>query len=466
MAQLFNVGSKGEEISANNGYNSSDRIPGINMFEREGLYPAFLKSDTTGYIMPAFNYAMDRVDSEWGVSVTGYREVADQFPAPFTGWYVTLGTLRKFTGSDGKEKTFANSGCYHYFGNSLSTFLSPTLFGKDDPIVDLRKWIFTEMKNGNREYAHLVERRNWPEKDILPQYQVTTLVNAVCTKGGKGPDANTLQPRVLIVPSRTWEQLKITLNEMTPGGIEPLDPVNRLYKWGDITNPEKAVKFSVRPLTTAQGKELYFGDVTVRNGVPSLHCETGVITREQLAARVDLSGGRGEFHIPTYDEIVMLLLAEGQVPREVFTKSGVSAKCEHFPSAREVDDYRGGARPVEHQPAPAQSAPAPVTPAPAPVQPQPAYTAPAPAPAPTQYNSLIQDDPEDEIPGLGTSPATTPAPAPAAPAAQPAAAMPWASANLTPEEQAELENLYKNIKTAGAEGIQRMGALMAKAQAK
>lgn len=473
-------------------------IPRLGMFNDPALRPGFLGDNTTGYILPAHNPMMSKADSAWATSWGGYREVSDAFPAPFSGWFVTLGMQSVKRMPDGREYTNTDGGVYNGFGNSRSMFISPRTVGQRDPIVDLRVHIYQLRKQGNTSYMHLVERKSWPEKEALPGPQRLFIANAYCTGYGKDADAEVMKYRPIIIPSRTMAQLERTLNELSPGGVAPIDPDNQYYKWGDITNPSRAVRWTVRPLSTGEkGRELFFGDTVMRGGQLTLDYHVEAIPEEIMRSRIDLAN---DFKIPTYDEIVLQILAEGEVPRELLITSKVADKCNHFPTEEEVREYANSGAQSEannqYQPVPAtqqyaqpvqQAAQQPVQQYTQPVQQYTPAQQPAPQPAPQQYaqpvqqpapqqshvqqyaapmpqsapqyaqpaqqmtpaQQLAQPVPGDEIPGLGSADC---------------AAEPWNSPNLTPEEALEMKNLYSRInELSDSAEIDRLGQLMNKA---
>lgn len=478
---LFTTGSEGQNRVAQSEFG---RIPALRMFKEKNKFPTMLKDEMTGFIMPSINYAMPVTDTLRPVSYTGYRAVSSEIKAPFLGWFSPLGLKGEFQDKEGKRVTYNAAGMYSYFGKSMSTFLSPTLAGKDDPIVELRRFISSLERDGDKSYSHLREKKTFPEKSPLPSMELLFLVNALCTGSNKhDPEKDVLKVRQLLIPPKAMDRLQNALNEMRPADMTtPVDPENPRFLLGDITNPKGALKFTVKPWTNGQdkGKELVFGELVSSAGGFTYKCEKYAFTEEQLAQRVDLSGTTDEFYIPTYDEIVMLLLAEGAVPRELFEVSGVAAKCEHFPTREEVTAYKASADPAANvtqsqpasEPQPAQ-APAPA-PAPAAYAP-PAAAAPTPAPAPAAYAPT----PQAQVPPTFNQQAPAPAPAqqPAPPAfqaqqpsaaAQPAALDPNDNipgiGGMTDAEKQELAWLQANISTLTTEQIKRLGELMALSQ--
>lgn len=479
---LFATGSEGQNRTAQSEFG---RIPALRMFTDKEKFPTTLKEDMTGFILPAINYAMPVTDTMRCVSYIGYRTLSSEIKAPFSGWFSPLGVKGTFTDKEGKQVTYNASGMYSYFGKSMSTFISPTLAGNADPIVELRRFINTLAKEGDKTYLPLREKKVFPEKCALPSMELLFLVNALCTGSNKyDPEKDVLKVRQLLIPPKAMDRLQTSLNEMRPADMpQPVDPENPRYLLGDVTNPKAALKFTVRAWTNGQdkGKELVFGDLVAVGNNFEYKCEKGAITDEQLAQRVDLSGATDELYIPTYDEIVMLLLAEGDVPRELFEVSGVAAKCEHFPSKEEVAAYlasaEGTARVNTQQPQPcATQAAAPAAapaayqqPAPAPA----AYQQPAPAPAPQQAAPAPQPAApvqqaapayQQQAPAAPSSfQAAAPAAAPA-PVPDPSDQIPGIGGHMTEAEKQELERLRGSIATLTPAEIKRLGELMTLAQ--
>lgn len=325
-------------------------LPKLSMFKDSSIYPTMLRSSQgiTGVILPAFDDDVSKHDSAYKLSVAPYRNLAgdrgkDGRP-PFNGWFVPLGTH-----PEGSK--FTVGGVYKYFGRSKCTFISPISIGLADPIVDLAIWIRTQnKKHGDSRYMHLVTKAKFDPANPkstpptpLPSPSMAVLVNAVCT--GSNPhdeDKDKLKNRVLLMTETTFNELTADLNKYIPGGMAPIDPDNPRYLLGDITKPSAALVFRSEEAHNSSITYTYlnFGSIKeVGNDSLVFEGSTLEVTEEQLANRFDLTDLDNVINIPTYDEIVMQLLVEGLVPREVMIEAGIDKKCGHFPSEEEVSNY-------------------------------------------------------------------------------------------------------------------------------
>lgn len=423
MARRLNTtGSFGFSNVQNNSNYADSNAKRIPMFRGgKDVHAEFLTNKTSirGVILPAFDPSLSEEDMSRPTSVGGYRDTYaaqdDKGNYPLSAWSVTV---------EG----------YNFMGKSGQTFISPKVLGQPDPIIDLRKYIYNKRnKENDRTYMNLVKLENpeaWREQRVaLPGTQPLTVVNI----WGTGSNANAndyteYKNRVLVLKKAAFEHLVEDLNRECPRSVrQPRDVMNEDYLLGDITSPRAALVFESRTVETknSSGKTLtpvglHFGDlVSDPEGGKRLNCKEVTIPSDVLAGRYDLSDVDNFLYIPTYDEIVQMLIAEGTVPFEL-----IEMVC--------------GEKCVEPLQAPERTAPAP-TASPAPQFPQ------FPQPAASKFN-LKDEDPADDIdyspapaaapvlPPMPT-PAPTPAPAPvAAPAASPAS-------GLTPEEEAELQAL-------------------------
>lgn len=331
-------GSAGRKFESNENSEFS-KMPQINMFKPAGLFPTVLKekANVTGYILPAFDSSLSDFDQSRSTSWEAYRDPSNLDPSTglngFTSWFVPLGTL------DDTGKYVTKGGIYQYFGNSKSTFISPSIVpGAHDPIMDLRIHIFKKRKEGDTTYVHLVDRPKYNPADpkntpiwALPSPKMAYLVNAYCTGSNQYDDTHTeMQNRILMLNSAAFEALVEDLDAYRPGNMESIDPEWPDFLYGDITNPTRAIKFvSEQAKTNINFTKMSFGTYNRRSG---LSYETENLTSNPaiLAGRFDLTDVDNIIHIPTYDEVVNQLVIEGTVPYELIAEV-CGKKCERMP---------------------------------------------------------------------------------------------------------------------------------------
>lgn len=397
----------------------------INMFKIQNLYPTFMSSSKpyTGIIMPAFDPAYSPEDPARKTSWHAYRSNTEVIPSgpgkglgAFTDWFIfVLG--------------------YAYYGEGMSTFVSPLTIGEDDPIQDIRKYIYSQKNKGITDYEYLVEKGK-SRTDIrpIPAVSKLMLINVWSGAGNAKVKDQTVGNRVLVLKEQAANKLFSDLNAFRPAAIaQPFDADWPHFLYGDPTHPDHAIEVTSMEYTPAQGfpgTALNLGEMTMTSpGTMSLSSKRVIITEDMLSGRYELNDIENVLHIPTYEEMVDLLVEEAIIPYNLI-KTVCSTKYNGaFPSA-------GGTRPSSAS----ALAPAPA-PAPAPVTPAPMATSP-----------FTKDD---EIPGLGTSSQTSHV----APVAQPAAAptpTPAVTSSgegpLTPAEKERLNELYKLITSGEAEG--------------
>ena len=479
----LNGGSAGldTEIQNNETFNS---MPRLSMFKIKGLYPTFPKvnNPVTGVILPAFDSNLSPADTAYSTGVSPYRDmtVRDKSGRPaMTAWFVPLGF--KPEGSK-----FTKGGIYKYFGKSKSTFISPTTIGMPDPIVDLAIWIRVQKKKYNdTTWMHLVERKEYNSQDptateiqALPSPQMAIMMNVISTGSNPHDDnKDKLENRILVVTDTTFTNLLDDLNAYTPAGMTSIDPAFPRYKLGDITNPNAALKFTTEKMSgNITWVHLNFGETKEdpMAGTIMFYGSQMQVTPEQLAGRYNLTDTDNVIHIPTYDDIVMQLLVEGLVPREVMLAAGINKKCRHFPSDEDVQAYIedwNASNPVHKKEAAAAAQPSayntpvgfaspqlaatpqPAAPAQMPVaQTTPGMYAPMvnrqPAalvqPQPATYQQPVQ--PVQTIAPVPVQAPVAPQPAPTQQTVMPSMSQQFAD-SLSPEELAEMQQLELKAQT-------------------
>lgn len=313
------------------------------------------KNRLEGTILPAFDTYLDKTDTAYKSSYSQYRVPNMTDPETgcpyFSEWFVSL------------------SG-YNYYGNGKMNFFSPKSIGLPDPIQDIRAYCWKLHNAGDFTYDYLITR---PEKFgdpyALPKVTPLTLFNVVCPATyDKDPvqgDAN----RVLVLKPAATDRLFSDLNAATPAGMENTsgDSWADVFCYGDITNPSSAIKFNIALDKLDNGMEyvyLNLGKVVLNGRARSLNCKRTVISQEFLDGRFDLTDLDNVIYIPTYQEIVDMLVQDELIPIELI-ETVCGGKAEVKTAAQAEDSYDES----YEVPAPAP-APAPATrPAPAPAAP-------------------------------------------------------------------------------------------------
>lgn len=312
--RLNTTGSKGYTNVQDRTYRESTGSKRIPMFKTKDTPLEFLngKVEIKGVILPAFDPTLNEKDESRPLSYGSYRDT-DSVNAngdyELSAWSVSV---------DG----------YNFMGNSMQTFVSPAIIHKDDPIIDLRKHIYNLRKDGDETYMNLVERPakvDWREfKVALPGTQTMVLVNFWGTGGNaKSDDVAEKKNRVLMLKPTAWCHLMDDLNKERPASVRvPRDPENADYLLGDVTHPDHALEFTTKAIeakgrtgNTFQAVVVDFGNlVAAPGGGKQLNCKEVAIPENILAGRLDLADCDNVLHIPTYDEIVDMLIEDGMVP--------------------------------------------------------------------------------------------------------------------------------------------------------
>lgn len=308
------------------------------------------KTRLEGCILPAFDSSMDKMDTAYKASYSPYRvpNVTDpETGCPyFSDWFVTLGG-------------------YNYYGNGKMNFFSPKSIGLPDPIQDIRDYCWKLHNANDFTYDYLINR---PEKfgdpHALPKVTQLTLLNVVCPATYDKDPVQGDSNRVLILKSAATDKLFEDLNTPTPNGMTNTsgDQWADIFCYGDVTNPNNAIKFSVTQSRLDNNMEfacLSFGSVRLNGMQRVLSCKRTEIDPQFLEGRFDLTDLDNIIYIPTYQEIVDMLIQDNLVPFDLIeTVCGEKANVR-----REVTD----AQESEYDaPANADCAPMPA-PAPAPV---------------------------------------------------------------------------------------------------
>ena len=431
-----------EKVQEQNNWDNQKRI---NMFKIQGLYPMFLRQGKqfNGIILPAFDSSLDPNDTARPASYESYRSrtFVDQKTGygQFTGW---------FTSVIG----------YSYYGVGKSTFISPSTVDAPDPIVELRNYVFANNKaTGDTTYMKLTENkdpRNGPTE--LPRASRMALMNVWAgTTNDKAKDQSVTN-RVLVLREQAFTKLRHDLDTLRPATIEqPLDPDWPHFMYGDLTSPvHGGIQFSTMTYMPEgggfAGPALDLGKVVYRAGKHEVSVVRNPINQLMLEGRYDLGDADNVLHIPSYEEIVDLLVEEAIVPYELVQRVCSPKYQGTFPVSPggAITIAKTAAAPV--QPAVAgggnvlrQSQPA------APTAVAAAPYSPTPVPQAPEYRLQAALDPNDHIPGL--EPIDDPAPSLSQPASSASNTEPSTNAAWTEEDEKALKDLNERIQSNKAE---------------
>lgn len=405
MARIQNLKSGSASCIETNNTTASNRI---NFFKSNDVYYTFLSNskDCCGVILPAFDPTFSELDPARKTSVGSYRNkgvLMSDGNEEFSGWFVMLK-------------------CYTFFGKSSNMIISPLSVGGADPIDMVRRHIKFECTN-DEELQKLLNRQTVDGKFRSPYLQNVrdmAFMNAYCngTRDSKFDDGS-YRNRVLILSKSANELLLTALNEPRPYSMSsPNDESWPNYRLGDVTNPNCALEFrSKTHVLQPSGIKLPILNFVQMGG----KINRFQITEQMLSGRYDLFDD-AIIHIPTYEELVDLMVADQEVPYDVIERI-----CRHRYSGSFPKNPAGDAAHVR------VSAPKAA-----------AHNTIAPAAA----AGYMEDDEDDDIP-MGPNdynPAPAPAPNPT-PVSQQATkpAAPAAGSGLTPQEQEEFAALRKKL---------------------
>lgn len=307
ITRLTTTGSAGFNSVAETSDWESDKKR-INMFKIKDLYPMFLRmnSHVRGLILPAFDPDLSINDLSRQMSVGSYRTTAIDPKTSYnelSAWMITVKG-------------------YSYYGNNCSTFISPSMVGEIDPIIELRKEVYRRKNRGDNSLEWLVKAGPAKtDKTYLPGTTGLTLMNVwSANTNEKAKDAQEVKNRILVLKQTAVDKLINDLNDSHPAAIAvPRDPNWKEFLFGDITDPSNAVEWGVTSSKTTNGGAAAVLTLGNKMATPQgmvLNCVSKPIPQEALAGRYDLADLVNVLHIPTTEEVIELLVDEGAVPYE------------------------------------------------------------------------------------------------------------------------------------------------------
>ena len=329
---FFSVTRSNNDSDNNIGNKEYPRI-----FADKSITPVFLNTTTVvrGYIMPDFDRSMSKNDVDFKASVGSYR--ISNMEDPETGHPIFSAWVQR------------NIKAYLFYLRRYN-FISPSMVGLHDPIIDLRKYIY-----GNKLEPYMWLVKNPGQKSevpfILPNTSSIAAVNAVCnpTYTGKDGKDTDIKPRILVLKSAAYKQMESCLNADNPSTVAPIDANWPGYKYGDITDPTHAVNFvsCKYMMDTGNGIQyagLRFGtDTRAMGKIVDLGIKTSSklikeylldwISEEYLMQRVDLEDP-DTYHIPSYQDILDLIIDTGSVDKQLLIDACGDYGDVHDPSAK------------------------------------------------------------------------------------------------------------------------------------
>lgn len=328
----------------------------ISMFRDPDVNPVFLSStkQITGYILPGFNPALAPFDEARPMSVCPYRDASAIDPE---------------TGNPAFSSWFVSVPGYNFYGTGKNTFVSPRAIGQPDPIFDCRMEVYRRRKQGDESLMHLVNRpTSYKDPHPLPGTVTLTMFNAVCPPTNEKERDQSVKNRVLVLKKAATRKIFTDLDMPRPVSVStPVDSEWPTFLLGDITNPQHALYFTSATGRLDNGTEypaLDFGKVVYVDAQTSrVDCRSTQVPAQYLQGRYDLCDVDNVVYIPTYEELVELLVNEGLVPYELI-ESVCADKCNKFPAK---PSRTAVSAPASHTPVATPNAYAPVAmPAPAP----------------------------------------------------------------------------------------------------
>lgn len=299
ITRINTVGSEGFKAVSESSDFSSGAGKRIDMFKMKDVYPMYLRNNSPvkGVILPSFDPTINPMDPAFVSSYVAYRETANH---RFTGWCTTVKG-------------------YIFYGKTLSNFISPSIIGQPDPIIMLRQAVYRKRSAGDNKYMYLVQpgpRKE--ERPALPGTSTLTLLNVWAQNTNeKAKDAKEYKNRILVLKKTATENLFDILNADTPRRGVPCDPNWEDYFLGDVTDPNKAMVWSIGSAQASTGfttAVLNFGERrTTPEGLVFDH-ETQKVPQEALLGRYDLQDIEHVLNIPTSEQIVELLIEHGEIP--------------------------------------------------------------------------------------------------------------------------------------------------------
>jgi len=276
-------------------------------FKKKYLVPS-QKTKANGRILPAFDKNLDFRDEAYPTSFMPYRDPdakvdPDTKKMGFTGWYL------QFAG-------------YRFFGNSREDLVSPRsirMFDEHasatecaDPIQDCRSLAYSRKDSGDELAASLVDKpKDFKAYHALPSLEMKVVMNSYTQVDRK---AHEVMPLIL-----TQGAMGLMKRELCwPQGTNPRDPNFPQFMLGDITHPETGLRFEIVAEETNSFTVIIPKFTQEEFGLAG--AQVMPVNKDILAQRLDFLD-LSSMVIPTYQQLVDLLIAEGKVPLDLIKEA-------------------------------------------------------------------------------------------------------------------------------------------------
>lgn len=280
--------------------NSPNKSRGLDFFAPgiRAIKPAGRHMNLEVRLLPAFDEGQFSKES-FPVSVTGYRREDEELGGFYT-------TLRAHSYWGRTETGMVSPGSLRYICPGEYTELE-----MKDPIENCYR-----TARRNDKWRHLTERRGSREP-VLEMAKALVLFNASYRHSGRPWEQG-----ILIVSSQCREHLERQLNMRQPAGDPRLHSQERYRKYllGDVTDPNEGLVARVFKADSGPASPfcLHYTSGT------SYDIQRMPIGEDELRRRVDF-GGEDWCKIPTPQQMVDIMVADGFLPLELIQKA-----CGHY----------------------------------------------------------------------------------------------------------------------------------------
>lgn len=337
------------------------------------------KYPSMGRILPAFDARVNIRDDAFLSSWEGYRfkngaknEVTGN--EQYTGWFFEFFGYGMY-----------GHGRYNFPVPGTTKFLDGGHVDGSDPIVDLRKFVYKRAKEGDSSLKWLVEASvepaykndpgiTWTPRNLTPLPNPTPIL--ICNIFGAGykQEDSEWKNRLLLLKGYTaikafvgaskppkkgtveLSELRGMLDWPSTRNQQAYDPEWESYLLGDITHPTNGLVYTIAAGSMSNKNAQYALMKFTDDNTKLVNHKTYPVDESVLKQRYRLRDHR-LFQIPTYQDIVNILVEDGMVPRDIIAMA-CSAKA-NIPEAKPKTEYYSGA--TQTQAAPATPPPGSVT---------------------------------------------------------------------------------------------------------
>lgn len=314
MALRLARSSEGRKLT-DEGSGSGSGEPSLSLFKDKSIDVISPREKVKGMLMPAFNYSLDIHDAAFKTSVSPYR-YADNDPA-----------AADVSEPEDYYRIATPVSGYTFFGKSKSTFMSCKMAMRNgapiwgtDPIIQMRIHIYLARKAGNDElFNQLIGSRKKSDPNYFPSCSTLFLLNVwsgpTYEKAKVQDEAN----RVMVLKDLAWKDLVDQLEtERSARQTRVIDQNWPDFKLGDPTKPSAPLVYTgvKKHIGTVDANCIQFSDQKCKDASDVVHGNP--FTNAQLAQRVVLADD-STWYIPTYEEMVDMLVAIKDIPYNLIT---------------------------------------------------------------------------------------------------------------------------------------------------